>query len=186
MADAAAHPEAARPSYAVGPSLTTTRRDPAPSATSTSEAAGRTVSVVPTARSRSQLAAAVTAAASTPRSSDCPKETVAVFRIPPQLRRAGPSRPPGPGRGRPVSARSARSRGHSTRWMLPCSSRTWRGSLPAKLVQAVDVLRDHRTQPAGTLEGDERGVAAVRAGGPGRVLGAAPPGLGSRTAGSLR
>ncbi len=45
------------------------------------------------------------------------------------------------------------------------------------LVQLVDVLGQQRAQPAGAVEVDESAVSGVGFGAPGRVLGAAAPGL---------
>ncbi len=112
--------------------MTTIRCAPASAATAHSEAAGSTVSVLPTASIRSQPAAARTAPDRTARSSGWPNITVADLSMPPQHSQAGSVSPALTRSSAPaISVRSPQPT-QTTPWMVPCSSSTRPVGEPAR------------------------------------------------------
>ena len=163
LADLAVQHTSAMTSSGVGSRLTIISRAPARLAMRGREAAGSTTSEEPTASRRSQDSAAAHARTMTSWGMAWPKDTVAGLSSPPHGLQRGANSPPrdAPARlvGRyPVAAGQADRLG---RGAVQLKDQLGRQSRP--LVQALDVLRDHRRQLALLVQSDERVVPGVRA-----------------------
>src|SRR5215472_6653519 len=108
-----------------------TRAAPERTARPHSEAAGSTVSVLPTARNTSQAAAACPARANTSGSSGWPNMTVADLRIPPHRVHPGSSSPASIRASAPAIGDRSPQDTHTTLNMVPCSSITRSAGVPA-------------------------------------------------------
>jgi hypothetical protein len=111
--------------------LTITTRAPASFAVGTAPATGYTCRVLPTARSRSASAAARSARSITSGTRAWPKEMVALFRIPPQARQGGSSSPARTRSSASCIGPRAPQLMHTTFLIVPCTSITRSGELPA-------------------------------------------------------
>ena len=166
----------ARPSISVGPPLTITTARPCAFARGTQLAAGYTLSVEPTASSRSHSLADL----HRPVDHLGHQRLAERDRVALEDRRrtpgtAGPPRRRGPGPASRPSAGGRRQSQQRVHHIVPWTSTTSSGSVPGLLVQPVDVLGDDGVQLALALELDDRPVAGVRLGVPRRRLEAAVP-----------
>ena len=133
-------------------------------------------SLVPTASMRSHRRAAWPARARSAWTSDCPKEIVADFRMPPQVRQAGvvlarPHALEHAFHGRPLAAREAADLPHRAVDLDDAL-----GGRTRQLMEPVHVLRDQGVELAPPLEHDESAMTGIGLGPPGRRFEPTPPG----------
>ena len=131
-------------------------------------AAGNTERVDPTASSRSQAVAACSARNRSSGTRLWPKLMVADLRMPPHVDEHGRGRPrrPAPARAPARPAGGRRSARQTTSSEVPWISTRRAGSVPARLVQPVDVLGHQGVEPAAALEVDQGAVPGVGLGVP--------------------
>ncbi len=119
-------------SYDVSPMLMITSGAPARTALMQREPAGSTVSVVPTARTRSQVVRARLARENTSGDTLWPNIVLAVFRIPPHCRHGGAGSPAPIRASTSVVGDRCPHPVQTTTCIVPCSSITRSAGMPAR------------------------------------------------------